>query len=521
MLICVLGTFFRCDFACSDGMVFVRGSPWLLTESASPKINKVAFLKLNSPSISRNRKTSMNDFAKIGMICFAFHLTSLTVSAQFGNRDVQVLQGRIAGKNVEVNTFCEARLEAHFEAFAFWVDRCCALSENQKLELGAITHEAISNSLLAHRKLVGVNQRIFRSYYLPLYFYSSKGGAGTIFEAGLEDDLLEILNEDQKKKWQIANTERKQHNHEIFFKRVMNIANSSKLLSVKHQKKLAGLFPSKLPWLNNALYSFRPNTRHAPEKSIFRLLMHPSLSFTNAELIGLKELKFFHKYQGGKVAPGLHLQAFDGVEGWRKKINEQGELEQQKLQYTLNAASASAFDGIQLTPQEKRLLDLAGKGVAVKTVAQWKKTARQQTVAYETYLIKWPGRNISFVLEIPFNSKIEQHPLWLNAMKKVTRSINGRRRGTASKETIEYAVAILDQELWLTPEQRVKVIGFYQNIHFTDQKNYRGPQYELYLLESAVRVSGPNKLDKILSKGQLSALKKLETLFLKFNCGVL
>ncbi len=437
----------------------------------------------------------------------AFIVQPVCVFAQFGG------EGKAGNANKKITDIRKERLETHFAAFVTWVDYHCELTADQKTEFNKIIVKLIEKGPQSIAEVPGV---IYSRQYLnnlaPVRFVDTHGAAGVIYHADLERNLLKILTDQQKEKWRAAIKKRKQTLHEIFLERVINTAGKKLTLSDKQKKQLKKLFPEHLPLLENGLYSFEPRNQYVNEKSILIILTHPPMAYRKEQWALLKPVRN-RRILGGRQlrTKNIRLMAIDGPEGWRKTINTEAEQFQDELQLLLQKKAQEKFLGNKLSPEQLRYLEVARKGAAFRTVKEWKKKSLLATVQNEKIIEQRPG--INFVFSVPGieSSKIDQHPLWENAVTKVKASLLGEAQSNYSEFTIKYAVAMLDQELWFTDEQLPKIRELYRSSHLANELLYSGEQYELHLLATIIYAKKESELESILNKQQLTAFKTLKS----------
>lgn len=449
------------------------------------------------------------------MLCFALTVESASVHAQ-GLLGFEAADKIPAKPELEVR---QVRLESYLAAHLSWVDHVCELSADQKQKLQTVVQQAVAKSQTEHRKpKPATNVRNYLYDSSPVRFVGALGAAGQIHQLGLDQELLKILSEPQQKKLQAANAERKQQLHDVFLERVFSLMDSKMPFSDKQKEQLSNLFPSRIPFLEDALYTMNPRTQYVSEKSILSLVMHPPMSFTKEQWASLQTLRAPRRVGGAFGVRNIRqsrftLQAIDGPEGWLKNINKQAKVYQGELQKTLLLKADTTFAGLGLSPKDRRSLEVAAKGAAVRTVAEWKKKAALGLTPYKNLVDQQPGRNFLFSIVGVDSSKIEQHPFWTQAMSKVTTSRTGQRKGSPADSTLNYVVALLDQELWLDESQREKIKDLYRDAFIVEKRLYRGQQYELYLLATVVDSFQLNELKAVLYDGQLQAFKELKKQF--------
>ncbi len=427
----------------------------------------------------------------------------------------QSLIGAVTPEELEER---EARLTTHLKAFAGWVDDVCDLSDEQQDQLNERIKQAVTKSQQAYQFPDFPNQiktQQSRLYdYSPIRFVGIRGAAWGVFQAGLNDELQKILNEAQKEKYRAAMEKRKQTLHQYFLAQVINTADRELFLTDQQKEAIKNLFPEKLPLLDNGLYSFYPKTSYLNEKSIDVVLFQASLGLNKTQM---KWLEYLRKNR--KQAVMLNAVNEDDMQG---KISAEVQKQMEELVPAMELRITYFSRQFQLSKENLQYLKLAAKGTTVKLMNRWKEEAitQQQNNAVRakqdnqqpTYRILLPPIRIH---------EFDDHPLWEQAVRKViTDSVYEKRKMIIQQTTLNYLIALLDQELWLSSEHRIKITTMYHDVSIFDRNRYcqnliYSNSYDLSLLAAVLTGKRQGKLNGILNDSQLNALSQLKKQFPK------
>ncbi len=408
------------------------------------------------------------------------------------------------------------RLTAHLQCFARWVDEACDLSERQQNQLNERIEQAIAKSQRAYQFPEYPHQiqtRQSRLYdYSPIRFVGIRGAAWGVYQAGLNDDLQKILNETQQDKYRAAYENRQLMLHKNFLDHVINTADHELFLSEQQKEAIKNLFPEKLPLLEDGLYSFMPHTIYLNEKSIGTILDSRPHLLNHAQKKWQRYLRSNHQ--------AVVLLSAKSEEELQKKISAEIQKRMVNLKPALELRIDYFSHQLQLNGQDQQYLKLAGKGTMIKLANQWKENALLLQKEYAKRANQNEGQLIHrTILPLIRLYGFDHHPLWEHAVRKVmTDAAYEKRERMIQQATLNYLMALLDQELWLRSEQRTRIAMIYQNVSIYDRGRYcqninYSNSYDLSLLAAVLADEREAELSGILDDSQLAALTELKKQF--------
>ena len=420
----------------------------------------------------------------------------------------------------------EARLTAHLHSFAEWVNDICNLTKGQQDQLNDRIKQAITQSQQAYQFPDFPNQiktEQSRLYdFSPIRFVGIRGAAWGVFQAGLNDNLLKILNEDQQKKYRAAIETRKQTLHESFLAHVINTADRELFLSNQQKEGIRNLFPEKLPLLENGLYWFMIWPRYLKDKPIKILLDSSSIMLTPTQTERIQLLK---SSQSGFA----RFKTLEGRADWNKQLKKSALMQRKKLQSMQQMRVSCLVTRYHLSAENRDYLELASKGAIAKVLVKWKQTTAEKFDLWEKQVAEMVNRKkvVFAYAAVPAirDSEVLQHPIWEHAVRKVlTEQANQQRKQESRDATNGYAVALLDQELWLTSAQRNQLNKISQRLCLIDKSQYYeapgfGSQYDLSLLATILYDCDQKELDELLNESQRNVINQLKRQLLESKAG--
>lgn len=397
----------------------------------------------------------------------------------------------------------QTRLEAHFEAYAAWVDRQCDLSDEQRSQLNAAIKQGIEKSQELYAKPQPANNNQSHLYdYSPVRFVAIRGAAWGVSQAGLQEYLAKILNDKQREKLQAAKTKRRQELHNLFVEYVLHNAGEVLYLTSKQKGQIKPQFPFQHAFLDTGAYSFSPQTHLLQEKSMDSLFDRIKI-----ELDPVQE-----NLLNPSRKQVIRFMRDDGLDGWKKKLQAGVEDQQKKLYQILNSRIDYLKSEYQVDSTGIRYLEVAGKGVIVREISKWedKISYNFDFWAENRNKLIIPGQFLGVARGIK-NDILDQHPLWNHAVEKViSQSIVEQRRMESQAIIAGYATAMLDQELWLSSGQRDDIAALLLAFPHVEDEHHHGHAFELCLVGIAVLGDQQKELRLILNENQLAAFNALQ-----------
>ncbi len=411
-----------------------------------------------------------------------------------------------------------ARLSAHLQSFAYWVDDVCDLTQQQQRQLNERIDQAIAQSQQAYQfpefpNQIKTGQR--RLYdYSPIQFVGIRGAAWGVFQAELNNELQKILNKTQEEKYRAAIEKRKQLLHDRFLDHVIITADQELFLTDQQKAAIRNLFPEKLPLLDSGRYWFTPWPGYLTDKPITTLLDANRLTLTRSQTERIQQLQ-------NPSNRFIQFKTLEGRTAWSKQLKKNVEAQRKKLQSIVQVRIDCLARRYQLSTEKKKYLELASKGVIAKAIASWKKKISEKFDLWEKQVTEMLNRKKEVfayaAVSALHDREIFRHPLWENAVRRaITERSYLQQKQQIQNATTRYAAALLDQELWLTAGQRKQLDNICQRLCLVDKSRYYeqshfGNQYDLSILGTVLYDCDQKEFKGILKSPQqlvISLLKR-------------
>ncbi|WP_459554714.1 hypothetical protein [Lacunimicrobium album] len=338
----------------------------------------------------------------------------------------------------------DRRLKEHAGAWLEWVEHVCGLSAEQKTRVAAMAKELQESKFTAKRSRPQITAYGL-SESMPVIFPSKNGLAKTYANA-LRGRLNEgeILTSEQKVLLEKAIIERVAAHHGVYCGRVVNLFDE-RLCFLPEQR--AQIYESMLKSrrkLTGALYSFGQSyfLPYEPTSRVhqyFKKHLSPEQSALLEKLDGSESYAIFYGEDLVGTKEVMEADIANRAEILRLVIAVRMKLYQ----------NMAAKNGGVLRP-----LEIASKGVHQQVMEKWRKECLSQLQQYEDGAMGMQ-QDISIVLQAP-NFDLERNGLWKTTTKKLSLSeVADRRTRAINDAEVGYRVVLLDDELWLRPEQQV------------------------------------------------------------------
>ena len=338
----------------------------------------------------------------------------------------------------------DRRLKDYAGAWLEWVDHVCGLSAEQKTRVAAMAKELQESKFTAKRSRPQITAYGL-SESMPVIF-PSKNGLAKRYANALRGRLNEgeILTSEQKVLLEKAITERAAAHHGVYCGRVVNLLDEQLCFLPEQRAQIYESMLKSRRKLTSALYSFGENhfLPYEPTSRVhqyFRKHLSPEQTALLEKLDGGQSYAIFYGEDLVGTKEAIEVDIANRAEILRLVIAVRLKLYQ-------NVAAKNA--GVL------RLLEIASKGVHQQVMEKWRKECLGQLQQYEDGAMGMQ-QDISIVVQAP-NFNLERNGLWKTTTKKLSLSeVADQRTRAINDAEVGYRVVLLDDELWLRPEQQV------------------------------------------------------------------
>lgn len=419
----------------------------------------------------------------------------------------------------------EVRLKSHADAFRNWVDNQLDLTPEQKAKLEELVAAELQNSSDRRRKAGVV--RSFRSLpsTTPIWFTLSRNIENFLCNAWMRSQIPEMLSDQQQIAWHDATTERQRWTLSVNSNFVIAVLDDLIFLSDRQRDSMSEAVRlvtdesrRKRLELESGIFRFPPESSILPTAQRYLFLSGPPRDVLNS---GQKRILYGHSTRvvgGGRPNTRVPLP-IDAVDEKRIKevIVEFRDKHLPDFAEYVEERVAVMHEELALTESQQRHLVVAGKGATKQCLFQW------QTITIDNLLqmgkqiqgLNRPGMGtIARKVYGPSVRVIELELIWQHAITEITSSIDVQRKRPFRRTAIvEYVTAMLDKELWLSPDQREPLAALV-DASFPPAINIEQPQArELGLLVTPLFRIPDDELAPVLRESQRRAWKSLQAEF--------
>jgi len=211
----------------------------------------------------------------------------------------------------------------------------------------------------------------------------------------------------------------------------------------------------------------------------------------------------------------LIFQSSEGPEQWAENVKQAAKA--QREMYLNAAAVRIGFleRSLKLTSEQVAYLTVASKGATTDALASWKESTRQTIDQMQEQLGQAQG-NFAFSAQHVSIDGLDSNEIWTHAIRQVNApEVWGNRSSVMQRAKENTVTALLDQELWLLPQQRPLVLKLASDALPADPAKSPYDEYirELILLAYPLHRVAEPKIKEVLSDSQQAIWKQLKDFF--------
>jgi len=409
------------------------------------------------------------------------------------------------------------RLKAYSGSLQAWIGPASELTEAQQSTLKDIADKLIADEIakFAKRRNPQHMNQVFPETF-PILFTRPAGAAEGFQKKLLEAIRKELLTPDQQEMLATALADRAKAHREAFRIYIVAIFDKELFLTSDQRTALASELAAKGQTRIHPLYAFQPQSYYLPYEPLGSLLPKAK---GKTFLEESQERRLQDLYDSTPNGNNLIFQTSSSPDEWQQQIAAAGKT--QREQYQRAAAVRVDFyrTELKLTPEQSEFLTTAGKGASIRALGDWKETT-QQTIDQMQQQMAQMGGNFGFGAQNMNTNNIEQNEIWAEAVKSVTSSGAAddslkQRKDFHTTATADMLLALLDEELWLMPEQheRLRVIIRKSLPKTADPTQYQEYVRDVVLLAFPLFKTREQDRNEILTEPQREAWKQLQSFF--------
>ena len=410
-------------------------------------------------ALGQQRKTFIEEFADaIGMAVRAAigeedreqAVMDVAVAAPMA---VQPLQDEVKRR--------KARISAYSEAMQTWIADVCELTDEQKARVKEVADRETKKSHDAwlKRDANAANQQLGDTF--PIKFTIRYGTAQSLDLTRHYKKIQDILSEEQLAKLKKASSERRSFQIEAMVNRVLNMLDEELYLSKQQREEMFEPLKRRLNGMESSSFSFHGQSYYYQQQSIGFLLQRGDhlKGLNEPQRHRAKDLASMSNNNSYNTEQYILFQSNEGTDGWYKKLATSAKEQRQRVYRACAVRSAFYMSEWSLPEPASRHLTVAGKGIADRVIAEWKKTIERQLKTYEEQAGRFGG-NFSFSMQVVDLNQIETNDLWKHTIDRLkpedAADIYDRATLLRNRQA-QFLTAALDREMWFRPEQRDEV----------------------------------------------------------------
>ena len=344
---------------------------------------------------------------------------------------------------------------------AAWMHSVAAFTPEQRMQVAQQIQQRLSAApdIEQQRR---INRGENAQSMAPILYGGPAGAGRSLANALVESVLKDIADEQQQKKLRAALQERADFQRTAFASYISDLVDRRLFLTLQQSEKLTGFVNQHLQaageksW--HPLYSATPYNYFLPYENLWTCVTEGA----RKEILNDTQARFLAETAKlGDALDQMHLSSSQTPEEWLKFVEESS----QKLEpWMLSAYRTRAQwykESFQLNAEQTATLQLAALGATSKNLREWREQCYNTIDQMENHRQQFAGGNFSFGLARPdvYNQFENTSAIWQNAIGQLNvgqraQTLQQQRKERRRQADSHCVTALLDQELWLLPEQR-------------------------------------------------------------------
>ena len=399
------------------------------------------------------------------------------------------------------------------DAVQSWVTQTCQLDDTQQTQLKELITKTHDEQQKKYARTDDPNRqnRPFGDVS-PLLFMQSDGSGSDVTRSLLKSIQKQILNEVQKPVFDAAVNERREFHNAAFREYVVALFDQELFLTSEQRQQMLEQFSAEGK-ITSPFYAFAQQTYYLPYKSLSDVLKVGKAKFLDErQKERLKDLTWSN---GNGNENYIMFQAAEGPEQWAETVKN-SVVRQREVYSHATAVRIGYFEQtLKLTPEQAAYLTVAGKGAATDAIGEWKQTTQSTIDQMQEHMNQNRG-NFAFSAPNISLEGLDKNEIWTNALSET----GADKLAEDHKKSMRNAkagcvMALLDQELWLMPQQRTAVLEFTEAAMPGNNNSSPWDQYvrELLFLAYPLHKAPEAKVQGTLSTQQQAVWKQLKDFF--------
>lgn len=379
-------------------------------------------------------------------------------------QDVQVVEAVGVAENAgmqQVQQATQQRNQRLLNTVAAWMNAVAEFTPEQRLLVAQqIQQQLVTASATVKRQQRNVPEN--SASVAPILYCGPQGFGRSLSTTLVESVLQNVADEQQQQKLQAALQERDNFQRTTFAAYISNLVDRRLFLTARQTEKLTDLVDQHLQvsgqksW--HPLYAATPYTYFLPYENLWTCVSEQA----RKEVLNETQTVFLTETARlGDSLDQMHLSSSQTPEEWLKFVEESSQKLEPWMLSAYRTRSQWYKETFQLSDDKAAALQLAALGATSNNLREWRDQCYSTIDQMENHRQQFNGGNFSFGLTRPdaYGQVYNQSSIWQNAVDQLNLGQQARalkeQRHQLRKEADSHCVTVLlDQELWLLPEQR-------------------------------------------------------------------
>lgn len=308
--------------------------------------------------------------------------------------------------------------------------------------------------------------------------------------------------------------------HDAFLDYAVALLDAELFLSQQQREILRTEIGKSAHFTGHPFYSFSPSTNYLPYQPLVGLV---TVTAVKEKLSPAQQQRLSTQNTAANVNRASSILRFssrDTREAWEAQIDTYvQQLRAETLQVFDLRLDFCAREG-QLSEQQLNQLRVAAKGVAVQYSDERRESIRSQLDQLEPQIRQQPGTStFGFGTSTVTPATLLSRPLWTTAwqavMSSAEKNVDAERQNFNRAARDRAVLALLDQELWLRPEQRDQLLPLVSSVlpPVDSLTASREQMRDVIWLAHVLSLLEPEQLTPILDAPQLAAWQLMQKSF--------
>ena len=401
-----------------------------------------------------------------------------------------------------------------------WVNQTCELDAAQQDQVAQLFEKTLAAEAERYAKSHD-EQRENRPFgeTAPILFVQPSS-AGSKFSVALINSIRDaVLTEKQNEMLSAALTERADFQRAAFREFVVSLIDRELFLSEDQRIRMLEQFQRNSKQITQPFYAFVAQPHYLPYQPISDILSPRKAEFLDERQ--KERLKDLTARNGNGNENYIFFQSSEDPEQWQETI-KRAVVSQRKIYLHATAVRIGYLErSLKLSPEQVAWLTVASKGATTDALAEWKETTQATIKQMQEQMGQNRGQDFAWSAQNISIDGIDDNQIWANAVSTLSQEISqDDRSGFIRRARVGSVVALLDQELWLMPQQRSGVLEFTRAAlpHNSSLSQWDQWIRELLLIAYPLHKANDAEVQAVLGESQMAVWQQLKGFF-RWNQG--